>query len=326
MKAGEMKDRPRQYLEQWLREYSLGSRMSIADDGEEDGRGPWYEGSVPAACCRQALPASGQVRLLSRRRTESKEPPRYVALLEGLTAEQGHLSVVPFSRYSVPAFEGEMLLREHGALSLRTLCLWNFHEVPASVLDRSYLADTLSEEEHGQVLDALDALCRTGTMPDWMQSVTGAPVVRLGDPRRGYRQREKELFNDALGAETRIMVDGCSTLIDLSVFMAQNAEDEWMMAAAEEDRNRRLNVRYYRSGDDAIRVAISECEDPGLLAVEVRRDENARLEGGALVDEAGCELARIENGCALLDRVPNMRITLVTLDGKAVELQCNHYE
>ena len=200
------------FLAQWLKEYALSRALSCE---EQD-----LELLVRGATVYREIDAydeevnAGQIRLLSRTLTGDACRPLNVAVLIE-QHESGAWVIAPFSAYSVPALSGELLLRSDGALSLRSLCLWNSRSMADKILARSWLSDEMSDNELQNSVSVLENLQNDEKMNEELFSRTGPPIMRTDDPRRIYRRAEKAMMDEVSGIDSGIKdnrIDWCAML------------------------------------------------------------------------------------------------------------------
>lgn len=103
--------------------------------------------------------------------------------------------VVPFSEFTQPAFDGE-LVTDLNDESLAVLCLWNATTVPLASLRRSWwLVDAFDDLlQNAEALQA--ARSRREPVPEALKDFVGPPIIHPLDPRHDYLDREAGLLND----------------------------------------------------------------------------------------------------------------------------------
>jgi hypothetical protein len=97
---------------------------------------------------------------------------------------------MPFGRFTHPAVPGEWRT-DYDALHLRVLCAWNCAVLDAEILARSWVVETLDEQE----LQSITALAKTLQSDIQSLSVSdrvGPPLVHPLDPRHDYLAEERE--------------------------------------------------------------------------------------------------------------------------------------
>lgn len=173
-------------FDKWLCERELHRDMLHLDAAEESvcvdakkldhARGD-YDGNI----------ATGQVRILSRRFTDTPELVPFIVVLEKWEERDSDdmWLVAPFSPYSTPATPGEMASGVN-LLWREVVQAWNARTVHGSLLKKSYLCGALGESA---VRDAC-ALFRNqfaGTaLPSGFSALRGPDVLLEADPRRDY--------------------------------------------------------------------------------------------------------------------------------------------
>lgn len=173
-------------FDKWFCERELHRDMRHLDAAEEpvrvdakrleQARGD-YDGNI----------AAGQVRILSRRFTDTPEVVPFIVVLEKWEERDSDdmWLVAPFSPYSTPATPGEMASGTN-LLWREVVQAWNARTVHGSLLKMSYLCGTLGKSA---VRDAC-ALFRNqfaGTaLPSDFSALRGPDVILEADPRRDY--------------------------------------------------------------------------------------------------------------------------------------------
>ena len=93
------------------------------------------------------------------------------------------------------------------------------------------------------------------------------------------------------------------------------------IAAASPDRGRSLATREYVADALGIRIAVSECEIPTDLAVEVLADPQSQLENAEFLGADGQPLGTIAAGVATLKRPADGKLQLRLSNGVYVQLK-----
>jgi hypothetical protein len=160
----------------------------------------------------------GQIRLLSQ-----PESMCYVLILQ-----QWDLSsylVVPFSRFSLPATDEELLLSYTRTEYLSVLQLWNVRTLQALFLRRSWLVDCLNDDELALAQDA-QAYVLTGK-GDYAQFIMrmGLPVKRSFDPRLAYKESSLSHYA-AIDAADFDWAEQCDTFSEEPVWNSASASGE----------------------------------------------------------------------------------------------------
>lgn len=129
--------------------------------------------SVTSSARFDPSPVAGELRVFA----DFAEP--VTALL--LDASGDLWKAVPVSPFSVPASDREILI---GA---RVFQLWNACDLPAEIVARSWIVDTLPAEDLADVNAAVGAM-RGGRIEDDLASCMGAPITAADDPRHDYER------------------------------------------------------------------------------------------------------------------------------------------
>lgn len=169
----------------------------------------------------QAVPvATGQVRLLPPYTPSlpETEHPVFVLVLAGNTKQTS--TIVPFSRFDIPATPGEWST-EFEQKPLKVLCFWNSRLIPASDLEHSWLTHTLSDEQ----IKAITNACGQYPFPPTPRH--GPALLHPLDPRHSYLHEEQTLLDDALRAMHRPETNGNTLLypVDKKDMLQKAAED-----------------------------------------------------------------------------------------------------
>ena len=148
------------------------------------------------AAADDTFPAAGQVRLLAPSTASLPELERPIFVLLLAAQADAAFSVIPFSRYPLPATPQEWRtgLRKR---PLRVLCLWNRQRCTASHLQASWLVATLPQAKQTEVTGLVR---RLNGMHDYASRRFGPPLVHPFDPRHAYLQEERILLQDLLAA------------------------------------------------------------------------------------------------------------------------------
>lgn len=181
--------RQRKQLADWLACYALDCALRISDEDAP----PQAVPSLPTIAPEPALP--GQIRLLPPAPVSQpeNERPVYVLVLPG--PNDGDITIMPFSRFRLPAtaLEWQTDLPEP---ALQVLCIWNARTVAADALAPAWLV--------GQIPEKQLSAARAAMHPDAAAATTntnlGPPLRHPLDPRHVYLQEERLLFDDLLTA------------------------------------------------------------------------------------------------------------------------------
>lgn len=185
-----------------------------ADDNQDDARysdaaTPMHSSQHPADFNWHPL-LPGQIRLLSQ-----PDSLCYVLILRQW--DQATYLVVPFSRFSLPATDEEILLSHTRTEYLSVLQLWNARTLHPLFLRRSWLVDTLDEHELALARNALAyVLTGEGDCDQFMMRM-GLPVYRSFDPRLDYKEKALARFA-AIDAADFDWTEQCETFSEESVW------------------------------------------------------------------------------------------------------------
>ncbi len=186
-----MHDYHRQQLETWLETYRLDRalRETHTQDRITDAGDRLPDNQAPA-------PMPGQIRLLPPAcgATPQIERPVYACLLPGDRPDC--MTVIPFSRFSIPATPQEWKtgLRQG---PLQVLCLWNAHTCKADALRTSWHVGTIPDKKRQEIDNHLQQPNPPG---DWSSRRFGPPLLHPLDPRQLYLQEERMLMQELLAA------------------------------------------------------------------------------------------------------------------------------
>ena len=187
-------------LAHWLYEWNLLRASIRTSDAElhESKEEPKAKDILPKVCIAQfdSNIEAGQIRLLA---PQANENMIFVAVTS--VEPDGKVEIVPFGLLSEPATPDE-LLSERDTEVVRVYCLWNARSVMPSILDKSWVVDKLDKAETEHLLKTLVFCKTTGRVPENMQRSTGPPLIHPNDPRREYRNHERQRIDKAL-AETK---------------------------------------------------------------------------------------------------------------------------
>lgn len=182
----------------------------------------------------------GQIRLLSQTEEET-----IVAVLKKW--EKDIYLVAPYSRFSYPAIETE-LLTGRDTRGVRVLELWNARTIPYHVLMCSWVLDHMEAEEKEQAQEILE-LSLTGRSPtESVKENTGVPIFKPHDPRLKYKAEEIDKFSviDAACERYEMILEGASSCSNKSVKIIEFPVEKTLeMAAAS---SQQLLNRIYWAG------------------------------------------------------------------------------
>lgn len=178
-------EKQREKLALWLREWEIEKKLRAIDGTEAV---PELSGTVPPKVGACVKPKPGDVILLPPSGETSYSRPVYMLLVKKNWF--GGWQAVPFSRFTVPATDGELATgREY--IPLKVLSLWNYGRLDDAYVKRSWLVASASAADVKLAEEYIAG--RRRELPD---SRTGAPIVRSFDPRREYLDEERAIWFD----------------------------------------------------------------------------------------------------------------------------------
>lgn len=169
----------------------------------------------------------GDIRLLPYDLLADDTQPRYFAVLQEW--DEGQVLIAPFSKFSVPAVQGEMET-DHQHFSLKNLELWNAIIAPDFSIQKSWLADTLSQSEILCSLAVFRFISSGEQLDEKIKQRVGAPIFKDSDPRISYQNKETKMF-EPLRERISDHTNQFSALFDLKVMNMNGA----LLAAADSD-------------------------------------------------------------------------------------------
>ena len=138
------------------------------------------------------FPQAGEIRLLSPEFDEGICLPKYVAILKEW--EDDTFLVAPFSPFSIPAVQGEFQTgKEH--FSLANLELWNAMIAPFDVLEKSWIADGLTQEQIDDAFSVFKFISTGADLPERLKERIGSPIFFENDPRNQYQNEEELVYS-----------------------------------------------------------------------------------------------------------------------------------
>ncbi len=177
----------RRQLTEWMAEYQLNRQL----------REPVPQASGASACpnsCTPACPAPapGQIRLLSPTTVSlpAVERPVYVLLMPAVSADA--ITLIPFSRYPIPATPREWRTR-FNPQPLRVLCLWNPHVCDRAGFHTGWFIRTITRKQQADVARALQM---SNDLQTYASRRFGPPLLHPFDLRHVYLQEERMLLSD----------------------------------------------------------------------------------------------------------------------------------
>lgn len=186
---------------------------------------------------------AGDIRLLSPDLTEEDSIPRYVAVIRKW--DENDFLVAPFSIYSIPAVQGEMQT-DHDHFSLANLELWNAIIVPHITLQKSWLADKMSEKELEDAFAVFKFISSGEELPEHLAEKIGSPIFKDNDPRIEYQDSEQKIF-----VPLRLKIDKDIEIMDKikSFIVYMNLSKIKLMLAAD-DGEKTSNIFMFSNSAD----------------------------------------------------------------------------
>lgn len=190
-------DWQKERLARWLAARDVDQELCA--EGTEDGGGVSGDvhSELPVApVSSEPPPECRQIRLFSPLLPATRERLLYAAVLE--ECMDGSFLIAPYGRFSEPCVPGE-LLGSREAPCLRVLCLWNAVEAPSTLLAKSWVVDTLSDDEFEAATAVRRHLASRETLPSGLAERIGPPLWHPADPRRRYLDEERRTMEALLG-------------------------------------------------------------------------------------------------------------------------------
>ena len=159
----------------------------------------------------------GQIRLLPPVASEGM-----VFIVVVSITEDGDVSFVPFGSLAEPATPDELLSGCDKAV-VRVYCLWNLRKVSSIIAGNSWIVDRLDEVERDRLLRALDAIENDGCLPDDLLHDAGSDLVHPEDPRREYKNYERQRIDKAIAQKCNVT--------DNTILYDPNVKQEFLKAA-----------------------------------------------------------------------------------------------
>ena len=159
----------------------------------------------------------GQIRLLAPAASENM-----VFIVIVSITKDGNIGCVPFGSLAEPATPDE-LLSERAIEVVRVYSLWNLREVSPNIVGKSWIVDLLDKPETKRLLRALAALDRNGSLPNDLLEDAGPPLVHPEDPRREYKNCERQRINRAFANNSAVR--------DNTILYDPDIEHEFLKAA-----------------------------------------------------------------------------------------------
>ena len=186
MESGELTKLRREATQKFLLAYKLRKQLGeVATEDNETTMKSDNDSDMREKCAHLVRPfdhdiGAGQVRVLS-----GVESIAYVLVTRKW--DEGSWLVIPFSMYSSPATDTELLVKVNGGVGLRVLQLWNARSLLTQTLEKSWLVHTLSEEDLADALTAWQWSVGVGELSEDQLARTGMPIMRRDDPRIEYQ-------------------------------------------------------------------------------------------------------------------------------------------
>ncbi len=188
LKLVQASDADRERLARWLYEWNLLQASDGGDEVDMDDKANSLD-SLPEDCFVAPMDGSievGQIRLMAPVANENMVFAVVVSI-----AENGDIGFVPFSSLAEPATSDELLSGRDKEL-VCVYCLWNLRIVSADIMGKSWVVDLLDEYEMKRLTRAVISLEHEGCLPDDLRADAGPPVVNPEDPRREYKDYERQ--------------------------------------------------------------------------------------------------------------------------------------
>ena len=180
----------RRLLTEWLQEWRLERLLASGDEEPVPPPAIRYR----AAAVDEPPIRAGDVRLLKPEDKFSAARPRYFLVLR-LSDDEQRIVIVPFGRFTTPAFPGEWRTGRR-VLPLAVLCAWNAREVPRTRIRRSWRVDRFTKPQIASV-EKLIATCAypDAEPPPELADGVGPPLIAADDPRWDYLREEAEAWD-----------------------------------------------------------------------------------------------------------------------------------
>lgn len=183
-------DRHAAQLDAWLAERKIdlalrgdnNRKLDFFVDGERLGK---------AAAPHDGDVRPGQIRILSPKFVADSDTIPYIAVLEHWMGDLW--LVAPFSPYSHPATNGEMETGDHLACR-RVLQCWNARTAHESIIEQSYVADSLDESVRADALALFRHVSAGTPLPASFSAPIGAPILSKADPRSDFLSESAKRF------------------------------------------------------------------------------------------------------------------------------------
>ena len=218
----------------------------------------------------------------------------YIAVLRQLAPEL--YLAVPYSHFSVPADDREILSENESGLYLHVLQLWNTTEVAKEIIAQTWKIGTISSNEQDTICKFIDALNFKMELSAEQRALTSVPMTGLDDPRQRYFHQEKANLEPFLKENMEV----CDRLTLQDTFQTLTKEMcfsvEERMAAGREKKNPFCKCRI--SGFNEI-ATIEYAEQEQTLRFKIYAQDNSfsnAFDKWKLVGHSGEYLGTINAG------------------------------
>ena len=230
----------------------------------------------------------GSVRILSASITEDTMRPIHILILD--EEDQGSCRFAPFSDFSAPATDGELLVAEdpEQAGFPCVIQVWNARDCPRDLLARSWFSHRVAEDvvRRARIVD------RDLPLPENASALIGAALDKPQDPRHGYIATETERLEPL----TRRALDFQKPPAEVIAFPEASVAIP-ALAAAPHPEERMLDYHVWTHPRSGVVLHISELVGhPGGYTLRVEGDSASLFEGASVMDGAGRRLGRIIDG------------------------------
>lgn len=181
-------------LIRWLHEWRIDGLLREDEEARtpQENHGSMVERGKISLLYDSKPVRAGQIRLFQPFFKETKNRPRYIAVLK--ENKDGYWLVAPFSRFSHPAVPGEWKTGRKIPI-LRILCIWNARWLAGALLDRSWVVDRMSLSKVDKALVLYQFLVEGKDLLQVAGNQIGPPLVHPLDPRIEYLEEERRWFS-----------------------------------------------------------------------------------------------------------------------------------
>ncbi len=173
------------HLAKWLAAYELSEAPSFELE-EPVSKTDKPDIDIPSRAFDKEI-ARGQIRLFTPEVAPKMDLIYFAVLKEW---DNNEWLIAPFNPFSAPALPGELLLEARQELHLKVLCLWNAHTMSRELVQKSWIEQTLSDEELMAAWSVFKHVAIGAKLPEPLEVRVGPHVLRADDPRIEY-QREQ---------------------------------------------------------------------------------------------------------------------------------------